>query len=76
MHNTKNSFLKMLKIYLQLRTKLIKFLNIKLIIVLKMETKNLMKNRLGKKLNKIYLLIGKALDDLLQVFITTYASLE
>ena len=76
MHNTKNSFLKMLKIYLQLRTKLIKFLNIKLIIVLKMETKNLMKNRLGKKLNQIYLLIGKALDDLLQVFITTYASLE
>ena len=76
MHNTKNSFLNMLKIYLQLRTKLIKFLNIKLIIVLKMETKNLMKNRLGKKLNQIYLLIGKALDDLLQVFITTYASLE
>ena len=76
MHNTKNSFLKMPKIYLQLRSKLIKFLNIKLIIVLKMETKNLMKNRLGKKLNKIYLLIGKALDDLLRVFITAYASLE
>ena len=76
MHNTKNSFLKWLKIYLQSRSKLIKFLNIKLIIVLKMETKNLMENRLGKKLNKIYLLIGKDLDDLLQVFITTYASLE
>ena len=45
MHNTKNSFLKMLKIYLQLRSTLIK-----LIIVLKMETKNLIKNRLGKNL--------------------------
>ena len=33
MHNTKNSFLKMLKIYLQLRNTLIKILNIKLIIV-------------------------------------------
>ena len=76
MHNIKYSFLKMLEIYLQLRSTLIKFLNIKLIIVLKMETKNLMENRLGKKLNKIYLLIGKDLDDLLQVFITTYASLE
>ena len=65
MHNTKNSFLKMLKIYLQLRTKLIKFLNIKLIIVLKMETKNLIKNRLGKNLTKSYLLTGKTHEDLL-----------
>ena len=40
MHNTKNSFLKMLEIHLQLRSTLIKFLNIKLIIILKMETKN------------------------------------
>ena len=65
MHNTKNSFLKMLKIYLQLRSTLIKFLNIKLIIVLKMETKNLIKNRLGKNLTKSYLLIGKAHENLL-----------
>ena len=65
MHNTKNSFLKMLKIYLQLRSTLIKFLNIKLIIVLKMETKNLIKNRLGKNLTKLYLLIGKTHEDLL-----------
>ena len=65
MHNTKNSFLKMLKIYLQLRSTLIKFLNIKLIIVLKMETKNLIKNRLGKNLTKSYLLIGKTHEDLL-----------
>ena len=76
MHNTKNSFLKMLKIYLQLRSTLIKFLNIKLIIVLKMETKNLIKNRLGKNLTKLFLLISKAHDDLLQVFIVRYASLE
>ena len=60
MHNTKNSFLKMLKIYLQLRSTLIK-----LIIVLKMETKNLIKNRLGKNLTKSYLLIGKTHEDLL-----------
>ena len=52
MHNTKNSFIKMLKLYLQLRSTLIKLLNIKLIIVLKMETKNLIKNRLGKNLTK------------------------
>ena len=76
MHNTKNSFLKMLKIYLQLRSTLIKFLNIKLIIVLKMETKNLIKNRLGKNLTKSYLLTGKAQEDLLQFFIVRYASLE
>ena len=43
MHNTKNSFLKVLKIYLQLRSTLIKFLNINLIIVVKMGTKNLIK---------------------------------
>ena len=60
MHNTKNSFLKMLKIYLQLRSTLIK-----LIIVLKMETKNLIKNRLGKNLTKSYLLIGKTHENLL-----------
>ena len=65
MHNTKNPFLKMLKIYLQLRSTLIKFLNIKLIIVLKMETKNLIKNRLGKNLTKSYLLIGKTHENLL-----------
>ena len=65
MHNTKNSFLKMLKIYLQLRNTLIKFLNIKTLIVLKMETKNLIKNRLGKNLTKSYLLIGKTHENLL-----------
>ena len=43
MHNTKNSFLKVLTIYLQLRNALIKFLNITSIIILKMETKNLVK---------------------------------
>ena len=41
-----------------------------------METKNLIKSRLGKNLTKLYLLIGKAHDDLLQVFIVRYASLE
>ena len=65
MHNTKNSFLKILKIYLQLISTLIKFLNVKLIIVLKMETKNLIKNMLGKNLTKSYLLIGKVHEDLL-----------
>ena len=59
MHNTKNLFLKILKIYLQLRCTSIKFLNTKLIIVLKIKTKNLMKNRLGKNLSKSHLLIGK-----------------
>ena len=76
MHNTKNSFLKMIKIYLQLRSTLKTFLNIKLVIVLKMETKNLIKNMLGKNLTKLYLLISKAQDDLLQVFNVRYASLE
>ena len=66
----------MLKLHLQLRSTLIKFLNMKLIIVLKMETKNLIKNRLGKNLTKLYLLIGKSHDDLLQVFIARYASLK
>ena len=47
----------MLKIYLQLKNALIKFLNIKSIIVLKMETKNLIKNRLGKNLTKSNLTI-------------------
>ena len=45
MHNNKNSFLKMLKVYLQLRSTLIKFLIIKSIIILKIETKNLIKNK-------------------------------
>ena len=78
MHNTKNACVKMLKIYLQLRSISIKFLDLKLIIVLKMDTKNLIKNRLGKNLlrTKLYLLIGKAHDDSLQVFIVRYASLE
>ena len=48
MHNTKNSFLKMLKKYLQLINTLLKFLTIKSIVVLKMETKKLIKNELGK----------------------------
>ena len=65
MHNTENSFLEMLKIYLQLRSTLIKLLNIKLIIVLEMETKILIKNRLAKNLSKSLLLIGKAHEDLL-----------
>ena len=65
MHNTKNSFLKMLKVYLLLRRTLIKFLNVKLIIDLKMETKNFIKNRQGKNLAKSCLLIGKAHEDLL-----------
>ena len=64
MHNTNNSFLKMLKIYLQLRNTLIKFLNIKSIIVLKMETKNMIKNRLGKNLTESYLLNGETHEDL------------
>ena len=54
MHNNKNSFQKMLKIYLQLRNTLIKFLNIKSIVVLKMEIKKLIKNVLGKYLTKLY----------------------
>ena len=53
----------MLKIYLQLKNALIKFLNIKSIIVLKMETENLIKYRLGK--NLLYLLIGKTHENLL-----------
>ena len=65
MHNTENSFLEMLKIYLQLRSTLIKLLNIKLIIVLEMETKILIKNRLAKNLSKSLLLIGKTHEDLL-----------
>ena len=65
MHNTKNPFLKMLKIYFQLKSTFIKFFNIKLIIVLKMETTNSIKNRLGKNLTNSYLLIGKAHEDLL-----------
>ena len=44
MHNNKNSFLKLLKVYLQLRYVSIKFLNIKPMAVLKMETKKLIKN--------------------------------
>ena len=41
-----------------------------------METKNLIKNMLGKNLTKLYLLISKAQDDSLQVFNVRYASLE
>ena len=65
MHSIKNSFLRMLKIYLQLRNTLIKFLNIKPIIILKMETKNLIINRLRKNLTMPYLLIGKTHENLL-----------
>ena len=64
MHNTKNSFLKMLTIYLQLRNALIKFSNVKSNVVLEVETKKLIKNKLGKNLIKLYLLIGKAHEDL------------
>ena len=64
MHNTKNSFLKMLTIYLQLRNALIRFSNVKSNVVLEMETKKLIKNKLGKNLIKLYLLIGKAHEDL------------
>ena len=65
MHNTKNSFLKMLKTHLQSGSTFIKFFNIKSIIILKMETKNLIKNRQGKDLTKSYLLIGKVHEDIL-----------
>ena len=65
MHNTKNSFLKMLKIYLQLRNALIKFFNVKSIVIFKLETKKLIKNGLGKNLGKLYLLTGKAHEELL-----------
>ena len=65
MHNTKNSFLKMLTIYLQLRNALIRFSNVKSNVVLEMETKKLIKNKLGKNLIKLYLLTGKAHEDLL-----------
>ena len=64
-HNTKNSFLKILIIYLQLRNAILKFLNIKSIVILKMGTKNLIKNELGKKSTKSYLLTGKTHEDLL-----------
>ena len=62
MHNNKNSFLKIFKIYSQLRNASIKFLNIKSIVVLKMENKTLIKNGLGKNLSK---LTGKTHEDLL-----------
>ena len=65
MHNNKNSLIKKLKIYLQFRNKLIKFFNVKSIIALKMETKKLIKNELGKNLTKLYLLTGKTHEDLL-----------
>ena len=76
MHNTKNSLLKMLKIYSQLRNTLIIFLNIKSTIFLKMETKNLIKNRSGKNLTKSYSLIGKTDEDWLQLLIVRFASLK
>ena len=51
---------------LQLRNKtLIKLLNIKSMGVLKMETKNYIKNGLGKNSAKSYLLTGKTHEDLL-----------
>ena len=65
MHNTKNLFSTLLKIYSQLTNALVKFLNRKSIIVLKIETKPLIKNGLGKNLIKSYLLIGKTIEDLL-----------
>ena len=46
MHNTKESFLKMLKIHLQLRNTLIEC-------ILKMETKNLIRNRLSLVIKEI-----------------------
>ena len=63
MHNIKNSFLKMLTIYLQYA--LIRFSNVKWNVVLEMETKKLIKNKLGKNLIKLYLLTDKAHEDLL-----------
>ena len=65
MHNNKNSLIKKLKIYLQFRNELIKFFNVKSIIALKMETKKLIKNELGKNLTKLHLLTGKTHEDLL-----------
>ena len=55
MHDNKNPFLKMLEIYLELRNAFIKFMNMKSIAVLKLKTKKLIKNGLGKKLTKLYL---------------------
>ena len=65
MHNIKNSFLKMLTVYLQLRNALIRFSNVKSNVALEMETKKLIKNKLGKNLIKLYLLTDKAHEDLL-----------
>ena len=59
-HNTKNSFLEKLKIYLQLRNALIKFSILKSIVALKMKTKKLIKNGFGKNLTRLHLLTGKA----------------
>ena len=53
MHDNKNPFLKMLEIYLELRNAFIKFMNMKPIAVLKLKTKKLIKNGLGKKLTKL-----------------------
>ena len=47
-HNNKNSFLKILKMYLQLKNALIKFVKIKAIVDLKMETKKQIKSGRGK----------------------------
>ena len=49
----------MLKIYLQIRNALIKNLYIKSVGALKIETKKVVKKRLGKKLTKSYLFTGK-----------------
>ena len=67
-HNIKDSFLKMLKMYLQLRNALIKFLNIKSVVSLKMETKKIDKKWASKKFDKVtksYLLTNKTHEDLL-----------
>ena len=55
----------MLKIYLQIRNALIKNLCIKSVGALKIETKKVVKKRLGKKLTKSYLFTGKTHEYLL-----------
>ena len=55
----------MLKTYLQLSSTLIKFLNIKSIIVLKMEAINMIKKWQGKNMTKSHLLMGEVHEDFL-----------
>ena len=76
MHNTKGLFSTLLKIYLQLRNALVKFLNRKSIIVLNIETKPLIKNGLGKNLIKSYLLIGKTNEDMLYLCFSPFSFLR